>query len=431
METLFYIFVTTLPSHIIPFSMFWTFSWRSKKVALCLVSCNVLCKMAAYFYCVANGLDFRIPELLFAAVGFCIYVCFLRMDFFKQLFTYILIVDYLLVIRGFSSFAASRFFQAPSQGWVSSFVSVSLYLLTLPLLLRFFRQVAGQVYRTQAPKLWRTVWLIPVLFTILTLLFTNAYLENSAKSWVFLFCRVSLLVCVFVIYYVLLQALENLQKQIKMEQQMIFETHLLELQMEEQQKHTQLIMENAERTRQMRHDLRHQLIAIQALAGNANPQLSQYIGTLIQNIPTAVREYCENLAVNAMVSHYAALCQQEHIDLTVQLAVPKQCPHINDSSLCILFGNLLENAVEACGRMTHGQRFLRLNSRLEHGVLTITMDNSFDGNVHQENGRFRSSKRDDFGVGLTSLQTVVRAHGGNARFEPDGTVFHTSCFLTI
>ena len=38
-----------------------------------------------------------------------------------------------------------------------------------------------------------------------------------------------------------------------------------------------------------------------------------------------------------------------------------------------------KNGVEACGRMTGGKKFIRLNSSLEYGVLTITMDNSFDG----------------------------------------------------
>lgn len=67
MEQLFYIFCTTLPSHIIPFALFWNFRWRSRTVALALVAANVLCKMAAAAYCLANGLYFRNLELLFPA----------------------------------------------------------------------------------------------------------------------------------------------------------------------------------------------------------------------------------------------------------------------------------------------------------------------------------------------------------------------------
>ena len=209
MEQLFYIFCTTLPSHIIPFALFWNFQWRSRTAALGLVTVNVLCKMAVAAYCLSNGLYFRNLELAFAVVGFLIYCCFLRLSPFKMLFTYLLIVDYLLIIRGL----AMQVFGIPIQGWGSSFVCILLYGVALPLLLRFFRQVANLVYRTNAPRLWRMIWLVPAFVTVLALIFTDSYLESSAGSVFFLFCRIGLLVCVFAIYYVLLQSLEGLEQQ--------------------------------------------------------------------------------------------------------------------------------------------------------------------------------------------------------------------------
>ena len=207
MEQLFYIFCTTLPSHIIPFTLFWNFQWRSRRMALTLVTVNVLCKMAFAVYCLANGLYFRNLELLFAVIGFLIYCCFLRLSPFKMLFTYLLIVDYLLIIRGIVSVLAVRVFDIPIQGWNSSFICILLYVLTLPLLLRFFRQVADLVYRTDAPRLWRIIWLVPAFVPILALIFTDSYLVSSTGSGFFLFCRIGLLICVFAIYYVLLQSL--------------------------------------------------------------------------------------------------------------------------------------------------------------------------------------------------------------------------------
>ena len=70
MGVLFYIFCTTLPSHIIPFTLFWNFQWRSRRMALTLVTVNVLCKMAFAAYCLSNGLYFRNLELMFAVIGF-------------------------------------------------------------------------------------------------------------------------------------------------------------------------------------------------------------------------------------------------------------------------------------------------------------------------------------------------------------------------
>lgn len=431
MEQLFYIFCTTLPSHIIPFALFWNFQWRSRRLALALVAVNVLCKITAAAYCAVNGLYFRNLELLFAAVGFLIYCCFLRLNPFKMLFTYLLIVDYLLIIRGIVSVLAVQVFVIPIQGWGSSFVCILLYGVTLPLLLRFFRQVANLVYRTDAPRLWRIIWLVPAFVTILALLFTDSYLESSVDSGFFLFCRIGLLICVFAIYYVLLQSLEGLEQQTALRQRLIFESRLLETQITEQKKHSQLMVEHMAELRRQRHDLRHQLTVIQGLAGADNPKLKEYIDSLLNAIPTAPQVYCENQAVNAIVSHYAALYRKQSVEGDIRLVVPAKTEQITDAELCVIFGNLLENALEACGRMTEGRRFLRLSSDVHLGTLTITMDNSFDGQVKQENGRYRSSKRDDFGVGLSSILAVARRHGGDARFEPDGQVFRSSVYLSV
>ena len=431
MESLFYILCTTIPSHIIPFTLFWNFPWKSKKAALILVCCNVLCKMTVASYYVVNGMSFRNMELAFAVLGFLIYGCFLRLDIFKLLFTYILIVDYLLIVRGISSFLSVRFFLASSQGWISSLWCILLYAVSLPLLIRFFQRVANQVYHTNAPQLWRTIWLIPGILSILTLAFTNSYLESSAQSAFFLFCRISLMICVFIIYRVLLYTLEIWQKQVILEQQLIFGKRLMEMQVDEQKKHSLLIMENAEQTRQMRHDLRHQLTVILGLSREDNLPLRQYIEELLQSIPVSPTVHCENQAVNAIVSHYAALCEERDIRLDIQIVVPVRSEQISDSELCVVFGNLLENAVEACGRMTEGEKYIRINSRLEHGIFTIAMDNSFSGIVGQEDGLFLSSKREDFGVGLSSIQAVVRKHGGDARFEAEGQVFSSLVYTKI
>lgn len=430
MEALFYLFCTTLPSHIIPFVLFWHFPWRSRTAALILVCLNVVCKMAVASIFLANGLNFRNTELVLVLLGFLIYCCFLRLDPFKMLFTYILIVDYLLIVRGIASFAAVHLLNAMPQGLESSLLCVLLYVVTLPLL-RFFRRAANQVYQTDAPRLWRTIWLIPALLSLLTLLFTNSYLESSIESYFFIACRVSLLLCVFAIYLVLLQSLDGPAQQVALRQQLVFKSHMMELQMDEQKKHSHLIMEHEAQLRRQRHDLRHQLAAIQQMADTHPEQLKEFIFSLLDAIPAAPRTYCENPAVNAVVSHYAALCQEQGVDVQIRLDLPQRLDGVANGELCVIFGNLLENALEACGRMEQGRKFLRLDSQVHYDVLTITMDNSFDGPVRRESGVFRSSKRSELGVGLTSIQTVARKHQGNARFEPEDTVFRSSVYLRM
>ena len=150
------------------------------------------------------------------------------------------------------------------------------------------------------------------------------------------------------------------------------------------------------------------------------------------NIPSSsVAQLCENYAVNAVAAHYYAMAQQAEIDISVRLALPQKLENAVESDLCVVVGNLMENAIEACGRMTEGRRFIRVGSGLEHGVLTLTADNSFSGKLRKRDHAFLSSKRPGEGMGISSVTAVARKYGGNARFEERDEVFQASVYLRV
>lgn len=217
------------------------------------------------------------------------------------------------------------------------------------------------------------------------------------------------------------------------EQRLEFEMRMTEYSMEEQKKRQKLLMENQMAVKAQRHDLRHQLAVIRSFSEQTdNGKLLEYLDSLMAEIPSEeARSYCENQAVNAIVSHYAAIGASQGIEFSVKLTVPEHTEQISDSSLCVIFGNILENAVEACHRMTEGHKFIRLRSRLQYDVLTITLDNSFDGKAVEKEGLFFSSKRHEVGTGLQSVTAMARKHGGDARFEVNGKVFLSSVYLHL
>lgn len=398
---------------------------------------TVLFNMALHLTIVAGAVKAGQADLvpilnyIMVPVSLVLYFVNIRLSPSKLLFSYQLMVNYTIIITGVATFVPVSLLHVSSRSWLCSVLCLILYGLTWPLALHLYHSTAQQIYRIEAPSLWRIIWLIPTSMSVIILLFTTGTSQALVGSWPYLLARTSALVCVIVVYWVLVKSLEATEQYASMQQQLEFQTHLLDVQVEEQKKHSQLMVEHTQQIRQQRHDLRHQLTVIQSLAGEENQALNQYISELIQQLPSGIERHCENQAVSATVSHYTTLCQRETIDLTVKIIVPEQCEHINDSSLCVIFGNLLENAVEACRRIPQRSRFISLHSSVEHGVLSILMENTFDGSVKQENGRFRSCKRDDYGVGLSSIQAVAQKFQGDARFEADGTVFRSMVFLRL
>ena len=137
---------------------------------------------------------------------------------------------------------------------------------------------------------------------------------------------------------------------------------------------------------------------------------------------------CNNQSLNLLFSYWHYICKQQQIYFETHIDLPGQLP-IPDLDLCILFGNCLENAVEACGYVKDmSQRFINVDGKIQNGSLVIVMDNSFDGFINKVNNRLKSRKKFG-GIGLKTVQAVVGKYQGNIDMEYPQNVF--SIFLKI
>jgi sensor histidine kinase regulating citrate/malate metabolism len=169
---------------------------------------------------------------------------------------------------------------------------------------------------------------------------------------------------------------------------------------------------------------------LRSLSGQAE-KLNAYIDTLTAKIPAGDVKLCENYAVNAVAAYYNTLARQAGIPISVALTVPEELDGEMESDLCVVVGNLMENAAEACKRMESGDRFIRVGSQLHHGTLALAVDNSFTGKLQKQDGALLSSKRQGEGTGTSSVKAVARKYGGDARFEEKEGVFQASVYMRI
>ena len=219
--------------------------------------------------------------------------------------------------------------------------------------------------------------------------------------------------------------LQHRQKQLE------FEKNLLNFQMEEQKSKSMMLAKNEQILRQQRHDLRHQLIIIQELSQKDPEQLQMYLNSLMEQIPKSMTNYCIHPIVNAVISHFANVCQQQNIVFSCMLDVPIIDQATTDTMLVAIFSNLLENAVEACMYVDASERFITLKSKMQYDMLSITMDNSFDGTFQIRDGKYISKKRNDFGVGISSIEMMSKKLNGECHFTTNGNIFLSNVFVKL
>lgn len=224
------------------------------------------------------------------------------------------------------------------------------------------------------------------------------------------------------------EILRQYRDKLALEGKIIGIQHLVEMQRD----YYPVILKSVEEARHARHDLRHHLSAIQGLASigqydELKAYLNQYVVGFSDLTPLT---YCENYVADVILRHFAALAAQEGMRFEVNAAIPEAL-FIEDADLCMVVGNLLENALEACLYIAENQ-YISITIKQIHSELVILVDNSFDGNIRTQGGTFLSRKRPNReGVGLASVRSVAEKYGGAAKFMLDQNVFRSEVTLKL
>lgn len=220
--------------------------------------------------------------------------------------------------------------------------------------------------------------------------------------------------------------------ELKVQNQMLsYEIYLMEKQVEIQKARYQIFSETEKQIRQQHHDLKHHLVVIRNFLDNGElEELPAYLDELSAKIPKEpFQVLCENDAVNAVASYYFAMSQKiGTITCKIHLDVPKNTGRVPSNELCVIVGNLLQNAITACQGMENS--FIHMNSRFSNGVLTIIMDNSCSAVHIQPDGTFSSLKKGG-GMGLNSIRSVAKKYDGYSCFEVKDGVFLSSVYLKL
>lgn len=237
------------------------------------------------------------------------------------------------------------------------------------------------------------------------------------------------IVITLIVWEFLSKALDAMEKNTRLEA----DISAINLSLDLQRKHFQDFTKSEEQLRRMRHDLRHQLVAIKGfIVENKDSEALEYIDNISATIPSiSEKMICDNIAVNSLAVYYIAKAEAEHIFCDVKMAVPATLGSVPDGDLSIIFGNLFENAIEACMHVEPEKRFIKIRANVVSNRFTLTIDNSYDGKLHVSGKDFYSRKREGFGVGIASVRSVISKYQGSMKYETDSGVFKTSLYVRI
>lgn len=199
----------------------------------------------------------------------------------------------------------------------------------------------------------------------------------------------------------------------------------------------QTLEEQYSQAERLRHDLKNHVLALHGLW---EEQAWEKLGDYLKRMEDSARlgfggEATGNRAVDALLCQKRKLAEDNGIEWECDVILPKKC-RINEFDFCVLFGNLLDNAVEACERLWRngkGQEkrpFIRVQAQTVKSCFLLEVKNSMDIGEKQRNG---STKEDlqEHGIGLLNVGDVVRRYNGVMNTERQEGTFDIAILLPL
>ena len=272
----------------------------------------------------------------------------------------------------------------PYRYSMSLFMVIVEIFILIPVFIFLKKVITPAISCSQSFHEWRYLWLIPATFYLIW--YYMVYGNSTLSGLEIALNPKNIIVSVFVnagallIYSIVARLIVNQEQILKLQQQ----NHQLELQ---------------------------------------TVHLEQYCKQLPDH---SLITFCENIDANIVLSHYAQEAERLGIAYSVVANIPASCP-VEDHDLSVLFGNLLENAVDACVASKTTARSIFVRAVYEKGSLCIAIDNTFDGKIMQDpDGTFLSSKHAGKGLGTVSVRTIASKYHGTCRFDWKDQMFFAS-----
>lgn len=187
-----------------------------------------------------------------------------------------------------------------------------------------------------------------------------------------------------------------------------------------------------EASRILRHDCKHHLHVAHILleTGKLEEARAYLLSFGAKCDEGTLPQFCLNPALNALLIGYQRKCREASVDFSAMIELPEE-PPMDSVELCTLFGNLLENALEACQKAPKEQRRITLRGAPQGGQLLITVKNTFDGTVLKEEDHLISRKGTCGGLGIKSIRAIASRHQGEYMPVWEGQTFTASVVLRL
>ncbi|MBS6723426.1 MAG: sensor histidine kinase [Clostridiales bacterium] len=196
-------------------------------------------------------------------------------------------------------------------------------------------------------------------------------------------------------------------------------------------------LKDEQRVRGIYHDMKNHLLVLQAqlkeIGNTGDKGKRQEAEEMIEKIQNQISDYEDyvqtgNAFLDVILRDKSRKAKEERIDLHTEIDFSKG-NFIDALDISTIFGNALDNAIEACEKVPEEERFITMKAREKNHFLVIHIENS----AVQEEEEKKTTKEDTFlhGFGLKNIQRAAEKYGGQCKRNYQSGVYMLSILIPI
>jgi hypothetical protein len=395
---------------------------------------NMLLKVAAFVVCtfLADSIIYSndLASLLGTMVFFLLYLLiFYQGNLTKKMSVLLVFYPALIAINYLMLDIGGRiFFNITHTTYADVLYSPKLTLIsaaihTLSLLLRLLFWVgAWWILRKHLSKITShlntKMWLIIDMLTMASFIaiFTIIYFMPENAALVYPICGASIFSsfgCMYLASYIC----NSIQTSYRAQE------------LEIQRNYYKDRMKDEERVRSVYHDLKNHLLVLRADIGN-NQDVLQSIETLQNQIVEYENyQHTGNEYLDIILRDKARVAHEKQIDFTALIHFEAGV-FIEPLDISTIFGNALDNAIEASEKLPVGKRIITVKAANVRDMIVVTIENNAADTMQKDR---RTTKIDDFlhGFGLSNIKKTVAKYDGQCTTKDENEAFVLKIIIPI
>lgn len=176
-----------------------------------------------------------------------------------------------------------------------------------------------------------------------------------------------------------------------------------------------------------RHDYRHHIQTMKVHAAHGEyEEIDKYLDMLdddLTNVETVVKT--GNRMADAILNSKLSLATKREIQVKAEANIPVSLT-VSELDLCIIIGNLLDNAIDACMELPPEERLIRIYMEMKGNYLYLALTNTAGGRKKKS---LASTKGEGHGFGISRIDAIVQKYGGYVTRASEDGAFSTEVLL--